>query len=222
MALADTLEPLSREQHTSLAEIKLIRTRTQARIRSDAASRGIAPFDAQGQTIEQEPAYHRRQVSLPSPTLNPIRYDSPDNSFQNSRPPQHSATLPPQPPHDQISMPYNLPHRQAIQRQQLLSDRPRYTLVDPGVAPTSSPSPSLASSRRMESAGISMQVSHGQFGGQMTSSPHASPRSGSATLPQDAFSTITPTPSSTGTRYNTFAEMGIEGKRANDKECRIM
>ena len=170
-------QALSRIEHDSITESKLVRKRTQAKQRSDAMG-----------------ASQQRRPTMPGPDVNQIVEDIRQQG--GGRPPQaHAATLPPN------ANPQQKPPRQGIAHHQ----QQRYSLSDTGYKPP----PSGAGG-----------VGRGG-GGRIVSNPMA-PQSQSpsqATTPLPAVSA--PTPAS-GVKYNTFAEMGVQSAKAEDKECVIM
>ena len=95
------------------------------------------------------------------------------------------------------------PYQQApFMQQRQFEDRPRYRLTDPGTT----------------------------LGGGSGENRPVGPRASSVPAPvsrrrqseNDAQAGETRPNHTPPTKYATFAEMGIEGKRAGDKECRVM
>lgn len=223
-ALSDSATPLSREQHDTLAETRLVRSRTRARMRFDAVANNTSPDMGPDASQQQAGVYQRRQASLPPNMLSVDHHASPGPPMQAYRIPQHSLSLPP--PQTSRRTDYAAPENQRSQEQQFI-DRPRYSLADPGVArPTKNFdfTPSHTMSRRSASVGTPvppiMRQNNGSPSIPNAYSPRSSPRMLEDQLPSDTDSVTNAV--RTGTRYNTFEEMGIKGGRAEDKDCVIM
>lgn len=226
---------LSRAEHETIAEDNLVRTRTLARIRSHRGRRPVSPSGpprpVSNPRQESMQIASTRQQSLPSEVQTSVSYDNDPYIGQRPRPgyttamrshsndtfsiplhlnPQEHAPHQPyvygphiHPPHQSQSQPQPQPQLQQFQ------DRPRYTLVDPGVSPSSSTRglPNVDSPRN------SPRMSHRQ----LSSNTGHHPRQNSlgANPPANEFQ-------QPKTKYSTFAEMGIEGKKLEEKECVIM
>ncbi|KAH8104415.1 hypothetical protein DFH11DRAFT_1733825 [Phellopilus nigrolimitatus] len=218
-------QALSRQEHDTLTEHKLVRKRTQAKQRSDAVGAGPGATSRPGaaarpnatqvvdlirKTSQQQAEYHPRQGSLPASAFpNTDRASHPQQ--QQQAPP---APTPAQQYRDSVTQ-SNAPAR--------FPERPRYSLVD-----SPAPSPPL---------GPSANANAGPRSGSPRIQPKRAPRAGtggrvpSGTLPPGAQtppataapSTVaSPAPGGGGSKYNTFADMGIQGQRASDKDCVIM
>ncbi|KAL5527015.1 hypothetical protein ACEPAF_8744 [Sanghuangporus sanghuang] len=226
-ALSDTVTPLSREQHDTLAETRLVRSRTRARMRADAVT-DITPVRRSDVSQQEGQVFQRRQASLSS-NMPPVdQYAPPVAPFQRSHTPQHSLSLPPPRTSSCLNNAnYALsPEVQRQQQQQQFVDRPRYSLADPGVVgPPDNMDfvPSYAMTRRSASAGASptRRQNTGSPSIPFTYSPRSSPRASERRLSSEAAPMINSI-GANGTRYNTFEEMGIKGGRAEDKDCVIM
>ncbi|PBK94885.1 HCP-like protein [Armillaria gallica] len=180
--------PLSRQEHDVITESKLVRTRTQARLKSEAQPQGARRGAASGNPNVVEVIRKNTLIDMPQ-----------------SAPHRDSISMPPPNSHPM--------HAPARGQPQQMPGRNRYSLADPGFnsAPpstSSSPSPSLKPPRTESPVGM----------GRRTASP-ATGRipSGVATTPQPPAQDKPKPPGPT-----TFAEMGFQGAKAEDKECVIM
>ncbi|KAL5526204.1 hypothetical protein ACEPAG_7543 [Sanghuangporus baumii] len=224
--LSDTAMPLSREQHDTLAETRLVRSRTRARMRTDAAT-DTTPVGRSDVPQQEGQVFQKRQASLSS-NMPPVdKYAPPVALFQRSHVPQYSLSLPP-PRTSSRSDDANYAHSCGLQRdqQQQFVDRPRYSLADPGVV---GPPDNMdfvlpyAMTRRSASAGAlpTRQQNTGSPRIPLTYSPRSSPRASERQL-SSKVAPMTNSIDTNGIRYNTFEEMGIKGGRAEDKDCVIM
>ncbi|KAK0192466.1 HCP-like protein [Armillaria mellea] len=186
--------PLSRQEHDVITESKLVRTRTQARLKSEAQPQGGRRGTASGNPNVVEVIRKNTLIDMP-----------------HSAPHRNSAGMPP-PNSPPMPAPVRGNSGGSLQPQQM-QGRNRYSLADPGFnsAPpstSSSPSPSLRPPRTESPVGM----------GRRTASP-ATGRipSGVAATPQPPAQDKPKPPGPT-----TFAEMGFQGAKAEDKECVIM
>ncbi|THH03459.1 hypothetical protein EW145_g6235 [Phellinidium pouzarii] len=234
-------QALSRKEHNTLAENNLVRKRTQAKARSDAVG-GTRPSgfgranatqvvdvirqnsvaqgmgaDQQHQTLSQasvQPlAIHTSRHQHVPPTSTISLQQQQQLSQRQSQMQQYPQQRPQQQQQQPAAMPP--PNGAASTR---LPDRPRYSLSDGGAI--SSPTPSSGSPRLQPTR-------PGRNGARITSGTGAqtpprtydSPKPDGGPLPTPA----SPPPNSgTGTKYNTFADMGIQGQKVEEKECVIM
>lgn len=193
-------QSLSRQEHDNITEAKLVRKRTQAKQRSDSVQ--LPPSQ-----LPPMPAPNMIDEIRKNTTSGPAA-----GKFTQS-PQQQISQLPPvqeypgpQRPLHQQSQPAPQPGRPQQQQQQFAGST-RYALADPGsnsVPPGATPRP--------------------QQGGRQPSdrfNPGA-PSHGSTPPPQQPHHHNTAPPTKKPTGPATFAEMGIQGAKAEDKECRIM
>ncbi|KAI5118431.1 hypothetical protein M0805_009709 [Coniferiporia weirii] len=243
---------LSREQHNTITEDKLVRTRTQAKHRSEAIDFDLDAYAGPGreQNSQVQPGQLRgrpqqqmtkpRQASLPTPfppeppSVDQSLYQNNENQYypqQNNSPRRH-ATAPPSSQHVRGGS-LGLGPGAPTQPQQF-ADRPRYTLVDPGLANSPQPNGTAETGAYGRRAISTSAATHaGSFppqrrqysGNSLGELPRAQ---GEMRQPPSSFlqppnvARIDTNGGGSGTRYNTFADMGIEGKKVEDKECRIM
>ncbi|KAF5388630.1 hypothetical protein D9757_004874 [Collybiopsis confluens] len=237
---------LSRQEHDNITESKLVRTRTQAKQRSEAQK------VRDGYLANQHPGQGLLPPSGPAPP--PPNYsqgmDPRERKAQDSRPVVdliRKTTLNSQGPgqgggHGRYhtehanTLPYqNNRHEPGINRpssaqggprpgpqQQTFPGANRYTLVDPGsgsAAPApraDSRSPSRPPPRRGPSGGVPVS------GGVGTPSPGpAAPPTGSYG-PNGPAGVSNSTAPSKQAGPQTFAEMGFHGAKAEDEKCVIM
>ena len=195
-------QPLSRQEHDTITEHKLIRKRTQARQRSDAN----IPDGMARPTPTLNPSEGRRIVEV-------IRKNS--LAIQNS-----SADYPSYPAQRLQAMPEN----QTAQAP--LSNRRKSSVPDTP-SPVGSPRPrpaqpgrqSLAQNRYTLTDGPAPQPQPQQPERIITSSPTPASSGGESTLPQ---SNANPLHRPTGKGPSTFAEMGFQSGKAEEKDCVIM
>ncbi|EJD05647.1 uncharacterized protein FOMMEDRAFT_103780 [Fomitiporia mediterranea MF3/22] len=202
-------QALTRQEHEAITEHKLVRKRTQAKQRSEASGARVTPSVAgrgnANQVVEgikkTEQAQHRQSYQPRHSSLGAMAQQQ---QLPTSSPPMTHANMPSPNPNSQDPM-------------QRLRDRPRYSLVDPGSASGSPPPGRTGSPQRTA----------GRGGGRIVSGGY-SPKSDNASLPPSSNPATPPATESSkpsaggGTRYNTFAEMGVQSGRAEDKDCVIM
>ncbi|KAJ3971364.1 HCP-like protein [Lentinula raphanica] len=194
---SSTPQLLSREEHDQITESRLVRTRTQAKQRSEAqmVKDGYLAQQQQGQGRGRRDS--KQVVDL-------IRKNTLPSSRQQSIPPY--AQQPP--PHVPQQAPRPPPQGQQPQAYPTAN---RYTLVDPGSASASpradSRSPSLGPP---PPAGRPHPPRRGPSGGLPISGTGQGAGAGAGAQP--------PKPSGP----QTFAEMGITGAKAEDEKCVIM
>lgn len=204
-------QSLSREQHTVITEDKLVRKRTMAKQRSEQQpptfplqSIPLKPPQQQQQPQQQQIMDLARRTSLIRPS-NPTR----SSSTQELQQPGPS--------------PRPRPQQAGSQQYPNLN---RYTLIDNPV-----PSNRNASPARPGSAGTPPTVGRYGRGGRavsggvgLTTPPQShSPGPMTASLPADAPDSDTASPAHRLHRGpSTFAEMGIQGVKLEEKECVIM
>jgi hypothetical protein len=207
---------LSRQEHDNITEAKLVRKRTQAKQRSDSRRASIPPPQP-SQAAQQ----HGRRV-IEHIRKNSLAYHPEPGPSQQYPPPASSGapTMPSMPEHPSsppihatghhmpsAAIPQARPRPQ--KQQQQLPAQNRYTLSDPGsgsASPANSRPPSQAPPSQFRPPGQRKQ-SGGTAGSPANSSPSTPP------VQQQP-------PKKTGPA--TFAEMGIQGGKAEDKECVIM
>ncbi|KAF8319199.1 hypothetical protein F5887DRAFT_905608 [Amanita rubescens] len=215
-------QALSREQHDVITEDKLVRKRTMAKQRGDAHG---AP---QQQQQQQQPPVQNQQPPPPPPPQQQQQQHYPKRESQQQimdlarrtsliRPPHpgRSASSPELP--QQQQQPGSSPRLRPANTQQY-PNLNRYTLVDNPV-----PSSRSASPGRPGSGGNTPTVGRYGRGGRNVS--------GGVGVSTPPHSTSPGPPSSEGSESHaskpqrgpsTFAEMGIQGVKAEDKECVIM
>lgn len=214
---------LSRSEHDALTQNRLVRKRTQAKQRSGTVDRerermqGPMGMGMGGQAVLENV---RQNASHPA--------GLPVNPRPGmASPPLRQASLEQTQPGSQSTGMTGLTPAQQI----VMANRPRYSLADPGFTPPSGP----GSSPRMRPAGAGPGTPPG-------GSPRMRPNGGggrgqrtpSGPPPGDDFSlnagpggmggrTQSPPPQSQHhTKYNTFADMGIQGQKAQKEECIVM
>ncbi|KAL0579576.1 hypothetical protein V5O48_002414 [Marasmius crinis-equi] len=265
-----TPQSLSRAEHDNITESKLVRTRTQAKQRSEAQkvrdgymekttvpNPGMPQPGAYGgqqpgfPQQQQQPQHHGRRdsqqvvelirkntlgSSSPGPP-GPGRH-GPGGPGGHGRYMTEPAGPPPQgpPPHPHPHQPqhhgslppqgYQNPPPMGAQQKQF-AGASRYTLTDPGSGSAgNSPSGSPAPGGRPQHPGRAPSAGppgSGGYGGPRPGSsgaPHPGPgsRPGSAGVGGPEGGSQRPKPPGP----QTFAEMGIQGAKAEDKECVIM
>ncbi|KAI0697009.1 hypothetical protein BC835DRAFT_800284 [Cytidiella melzeri] len=193
-------QSLSRAEHEQLTDSKLVRTRTQAKQRSDATG-ARRPVMQQEQGARIVDIVRKNSTMLP---LSTIASAPPAQAGRQSAP----TTQQPQP--QQIRAP-SLPTSPAPAHSQSQSPRPfanapRYNLSDPGSGDGSSPRPLPSQS----------QPSFGPP--RREGRPSIDSRPGPASPP--SASNISSGPPRKGPA--TFAEMGITTAKAEDKDCIVM
>jgi hypothetical protein len=198
-------QALSRQEHDTITEAQLVRKRTQARERSSVQPRMSAEDGRQVVEMARKSSIVRQQ----SPPRAPANMISLVESSLPSAVPQQ---LPPQQQQQQ----------QQQQPQRQFAGQHRYTLVDPGSggappsrqqSPIQQPQPQPAYAR---AAGRPPGQRQGS-GPPQGQSPQALATSGDRT-PTPQGSTRPPGPKPP----TTFAEMGIQGAKLEEKECVIM
>ncbi|OJA15447.1 hypothetical protein AZE42_02225 [Rhizopogon vesiculosus] len=188
-------QALSRQEHDTITEAKLVRKRTQARERSSVQSRMSA--EDEKQVMEMA----RRSSTARSPQQHP--------------PPQGHAQ-----PAVVIdgSSPSNIPQQQQQGHRQFTGQH-RYTLVDPGsgsVPPSRQQSPPQQS-QPAYARPAGRPPGQRQGSGPSPQGPPQGPPGGPDRAPSpQAARPSGPKPPT------TFAEMGIQGAKLEDKECVIM
>ncbi|KAH0835866.1 HCP-like protein [Lanmaoa asiatica] len=199
-------QSLSRQEHDNITESKLVRKRTQAKQRSERES-GVPRLSLEDgrQVVEvirkNSIARHHAHGSgaAPTPVLPPVVEQPPAHAMSPHMPQAHGAPPGPGP--------------QAPPSRQFPSQH-RYTLVDPGSSSAggSPPPPRTDSPGYARSAGRPP----GQRAGSMPSP--APPQGG----PQDVGGDAPPPARQQVKGPTTFAEMGIQGVKLEEKECVIM
>jgi hypothetical protein len=202
-------QALSRQEHDNITESKLVRKRTQARQRSERTDGGAPrPSLEDGEQVLdviRRNSVARHPAHGPGPALGPTLPPVAEQPAASPRINQGSGAGPSQGPQ---------PSRQ-------FANQHRYTLVDPGSGSNtagSSPPPS-----RTESPGYARPA--GRPPGQRAGSagpggiPSMPPQAG----PQDMDDGPRPAPARSSAKGpTTFAEMGIQGVKLEEKECIIM
>lgn len=194
-------QALSRQEHDTITEAKLVRKRTQARERSSAQPRMSAEDGRQVMEMARKSSIQRQQTP--------------------PQPPAHMTSLVDSPP---SAVPQQLPPQQQPQRQ--FAGQHRYTLVDPGsgsAPPSRQQSPSQQPQPQPQPQPAYARAA-GRPPGQRQGSgppqgqpPHTQVTPGDrAPTPQGAARPPGPKPPT------TFAEMGIQGAKLEEKECVIM
>lgn len=188
-------QAISREEHQNLTEVTLVRKRTQAKQRSDAA--GVAPTQmsaGQGQRIVEH-ARNSSTTQAPAVAVAPQGAPSPQPAVSPRRRP---GDLPPS------GTPAGSPSPQG-QTPRPFANAPRYALSDPGANSAAGPRP------------VQQQSNFGPPGRRNDSA--GPPQALDDYAPQDA-----PPPQNNPPRRGpqTFAEMGITTAKVEEKECIIM
>ena len=221
-ALSGSGQSLSRQEHDSITEIKLVRRRTLAAQKSENQPLS-PPWDGNSfptMRESQSTAPNRdgnlvleaiRNNSLPPPTYEP--------------PPQTIVQSPPPPPPPSSGSPP-------------LPQFKRYTLSDgPPTGPVRASSPARKLRKNQEhKVSSSISLANNSAAGRRASSPGpglAPPRT-KPTADGAGLASIPPVPAvpptgndngantPTGKHPTTFAEMGFNGVKAEDKDCIIM
>lgn len=197
-------QALSRAEHDQLTDSKLVRTRTQAKQRSDATG-GRRPAVVDGQSarivenVRKTSSMIPPAVSAPSATASPggsgryfpsvveepslAQVETPPRTSSNSASPA-PGPVPPQP---QTPRPF--------------ANAPRYNLSDPGAVTTNGPRPPPSQPQ----------------------TPFGPPRREGRPTPTQPTPTNRPdTPSGPKKGPATFAEMGITTAKVEEKDCVIM
>ena len=213
-------QALSREQHDVITEDKLVRKRTMAKQRGDAHG---AP-----QQQQQPPPVQNQQPPPPQQQQQYPKRDSQQHIMDLAR--RTSLIRPPHPGRSasspdlqqQQQQPGSSPRLRPVNSTQQYPNLNRYTLVDNPVPASRSASPA-----RPGSAGNTPTVGRYGRGGR-----NVSGCVGVSTPPHSTSpGPMTGPPSSEGSESHaskpqrgpsTFAEMGIQGVKAEDKECVIM
>lgn len=198
-------QSLSRQEHDNITESKLVRKRTQAKQRSERESGPPRLSLEDGRQVvevirKNSTARHHGHGSsaAPTPVLPPVAEQPPAHTMSPQI--QQGPSAPPQAP----------PQRQ-------FPNQHRYTLVDPGSGSAGGASPPL----RTDSPSYVRPA--GRPPGQRAGSiPSPAPPQGG---PQDVNGDIHQQPlpgRQTAKGPTTFAEMGIQGVKLEEKECVIM
>ncbi|KAH8112507.1 HCP-like protein [Phellopilus nigrolimitatus] len=190
---------LSRGEHDTLTERTLVRKRTLARQRSDAYSRAHPKREQRARSPRPDAA---RVVDV-------VRRNSRFRAGQRGRvghPRQVSAPVPAPAPAQAKRQSY--PYQQQQQQQ-----------VHAATLPPPS-SPGTPRTRFPERARYSL-VDVGPAAPPRGASP-GPPRPASGAQTREQTPPPRPASSGGGVRYNTFAEMGIQGSKLEEKECVIM
>ncbi|KAJ3754676.1 HCP-like protein [Lentinula raphanica] len=200
---SSTPQMLSREEHDQITESRLVRTRTQAKQRSEAQ---MVRDGYLAQQQQQQGGRGRRDSKQVVDLIRKNTLPSHPNIRQQSIPPY--AQQPPPQPHPQPPGPQ--PRPAAPQGPQAYPTANRYTLVDPGSASASpradSRSPSLGPPGGP--GGRPHPPRRGPSGAGLAGTPGgAGPVAGAGAKPSGP---------------QTFAEMGITGAKAEDEKCVIM
>ncbi|KAG1888068.1 HCP-like protein [Suillus subluteus] len=197
-------QALSRQEHDTITEAQLVRKRTQARERSSGQPRMSAEDGRQVMEMARKSSIVRQH----SPPQSPAHMIS---LVENSSPSAVPQQLPPQ-------------QQQQQQPQRQFAGQHRYTLVDPGSggappsrqqSPSQQPQPQPAYARAAGRPPGQRQGS-GPPQGQ-------SPQAQAQVIPGDRAPTPQGSTRPPGPKPpTTFAEMGIQGAKLEEKECVIM
>lgn len=159
-------------------------------------------------SMAAQPPYPSRQSSLPTTVGLPAPPPMPVPRQQRSLPPENYNQ-------DPGYMPF-APSQQLQQQARQFEKRPRFALVDdgpPADAPVAVRSTSHSSRRTLSQASNGSGLAHRR----------GYSRENTAQAQEGAYNGVgTEEQPKQATKYTTFAEMGIEGRRAEDKECVIM
>jgi TPR repeat protein len=214
---APQAQSLSRTEHENITQSTLIRKRTQAKQDSDARPAELAQRpDMPRADAQQVVALARKNSKVSAPGQGRASTANPSHLGQGRRPsaiPEDVATPPnsgggrrpstqidgPRKPSHQNSAPSGFAQQQ--QQQQQFANAPRYNLSDKP-SPSSTPAP-LPGRQQGAPPPASTPITH------LASPPPAQP----PTRP------VTTAPAM---KYETFAQMGIQGGKAQEKECIIM
>ncbi|KIJ61884.1 hypothetical protein HYDPIDRAFT_95685 [Hydnomerulius pinastri MD-312] len=212
-------QALSRQEHDNITETKLVRKRTQAKQRSERTDGGAArpSMEDSRQVVEviRRTSIARQPAQGPGPAPGPMLPPVAEQPVANSTSPRMNQGPGPGPGQG-LQGP-----GQGPQPSRQFPNQHRYTLVDPGSGSAgSSPPPS-----RTQSPGYARPA--GRPPGQRQGSggpggiPSPMPPQGG---PQDMDGDMhQPPPSRPAVKGpTTFAEMGIQGAKLEEKECIIM
>lgn len=190
-------QALSRQEHDTITETQLVRTRTQARERSSAQPRMSVEDGRQVMEMARKSSIARQQS--PPQVMTSLAERSSPSAVPQQLPPQQQQ-----------------PQRQFVGQH-------RYTLVDPGsgsATPSRQQSPSQQPQPQPQPA---YARAAGRPPGQRQGS---APPQGQPPQAQGSPGDRAPTPQAarpTGPKPpTTFAEMGIQGAKLEEKECVIM
>ncbi|KDQ32200.1 hypothetical protein PLEOSDRAFT_1111124 [Pleurotus ostreatus PC15] len=236
-----TAQPLSRQEHDSITEVKLVRKRTQAKQRSEARPTSNDSFldsysrpsgdygngqsvieNIRKNSLSMPEGYHPPSLSQPQHGRMPSVPENNTYGLQHSPPPMQSPLPgggPGQRPPPAAGPGVGLRPQPAGGRQYPAAQR--YTLTDPGAAsgspppgqrPTSSGGRAPSHSPRPSPARIPSGGGYGEDAGGMGGGPGfgGGGTSQASTRPNKQ------------TGASTFAEMGFQGAKVEDKECVIM
>ncbi|KAI5119311.1 hypothetical protein M0805_004555 [Coniferiporia weirii] len=244
-------QALSRQEHDTLTENKLVRKRTQAKQRSDAVGGGAPrPNGLQRPDTKHVVEVIRRNSHAHGATAE--HQGHPPLPASGQVYPQQAPSVPALSQHQQQQLQQQQPHPQYQQRPQQppgaqppqqqphpaqpptggpapahFPERQRYSLSDGGSMSTGSPrmsSPKLQPTRPGRGGA---RIPSGT-GAQTPPRGYGSPKPDAASLPPPNGppappAVASPAPSAaSGTKYNTFADMGIQGQKLEEKDCVIM
>lgn len=199
-------QAISRAEHDTLTETKLVRTRTQAKQRSDATGAKPPPMPAtQGARI-MENVRKNTVMAAPAPAVATSVAPAPTANAISPR--RRPADLPPASAPVPVPAPAPVPSEipPATQSPRPFANAPRYNLMDPGYGSNVSPRPPA------------QQSSFGPPGrrAERVSSASAGPPPPVEDRPEPPRAE----PPRKGPQ--TFAEMGITTTKVEEKECIIM
>ena len=203
-----TAQVLSRQEHDTITENKLVRKRTQAKQRSEATATARPPLPVQRHGMNQNQVVDvARRASLDHGPRDEYYHNPPQ-----APPPAGLASVPEGSPN---SSPRLRPQPGA--RQQYPNNQHRYTLTDGGPSSglplQAGPIPPGGARPAGRPPAQRQQGGPGGPPGRLSNGPMPSaPQAPAAAAPRPSKP---PGPA-------TFAEMGITGAKAEDKECVIM
>ncbi|KAG0706871.1 HCP-like protein [Suillus ampliporus] len=193
-------QALSRQEHDTITEAKLVRKRTQARERTSAQPR-----------MSQEDGRQVMEMARKSSIVRPV--------LQQSPPQDHTQLAALAEGSSPSAVPQQLPPQQQQSAQRQFAGQHRYTLVDPGsgsAPPSRQQSPSQQPQQQPQPAyARAAGRPPGQRQGSAPPQAQGPPAGDRAPTPQAARSSGPKPPT-------TFAEMGIQGAKLEEKECVIM
>ncbi|KIL58303.1 hypothetical protein M378DRAFT_332549 [Amanita muscaria Koide BX008] len=212
-------QALSRKEHDVITEHKLVRKRTQAQQRSQTQPPPPHPYGFPTPQQGPEP-YTQQQLPPPQSQQQPQRGQIMDLARRTSvlQRPAHPGRMHSVPD----ASPGSSPRLRPAQPQQFPNVN-RYTLTDNPGPPGRNLSPARPMSGGGPGAGRYGRGGRAVSGGVgMTTPPHnSSPGPSHSPLPSETG----PEAATSAKQYKgpaTFAEMGIQGVKAEDKECVIM
>ena len=222
-ALSGSGQSLSRQEHDSITENKLVRRRTLAAQRSENQAQS-PPWDGttfptirEVQSVAPNRDGNMLLEAIRKNSLDPPMYDPPQSTIQS--PPLPPDGSPPRPQLKRYALSDAPPVRTTSPVRKLRKNQDHHN------SPTNSPN--ITSARLV--SGVGRAPSPGKTPRRKLTSDDISPvpippSSEIPILPPSVGDDVLniPLPAGTSKRPTTFAEMGFQGVKAADKECIIM